>query len=130
MHIPKPLLRASLSLFLFQLCGASTLFAQQDKILFERSGVKEGLPEEWVASILQDQQGFMWFTTQNGLVKYDGYTFKTYRANSPDQKEGNIQFSNLSGKVIEGKDGKLWMAGIMSNGGLASFDPRTERFEN
>ena len=53
-----------------------------DKIAFEKFGVAEGLPEEFARDVIQDDQGFIWITTQNGIVKYDGYTFKALRAES------------------------------------------------
>jgi len=48
------------------------LGAQTEKISFEKYGVAEGLPEEYVTPMIQDNQGFIWFGTQNGLVKYVG----------------------------------------------------------
>ncbi len=60
----------------------SISFAQPQKIPFEKYGVPEGLPEETVYSQIQDDKGFIWFGTQNGLVKYDGYRFKVYKLTS------------------------------------------------
>ena len=45
--------------------------------------VEEGLSDNWVLSILRDQQGFLWVGTQNGLNRYDGQRFVTY-LHSPD----------------------------------------------
>ena len=41
--------------------------------------VNNGLAQGNVMGMLQDQKGFIWFSTWNGLSKYDGYTFKTYK---------------------------------------------------
>ena len=41
--------------------------------------VNDGLAQGNVMGMLQDQKGFIWFSTWNGLSKYDGYTFKTYK---------------------------------------------------
>ncbi|MCB0835875.1 MAG: hypothetical protein KDD99_04365, partial [Bacteroidetes bacterium] len=106
------------------------LKAQEEKIVFKKYGVEEGLPEEYVSSIFQDQQGFIWFTTQNGLVKFDGYEFKTYRSTSKEGNDSDLKLKNLNGKMLVGKDGKLWLGGVESPGGIASFDPRTEEFHN
>ena len=49
-------------------------FAQQNRpVKFERISLEQGLSQSSVLCILQDRQGFMWFGTQDGLNKYDGY---------------------------------------------------------
>ena len=45
-----------------------------EDLVFEHLTVVEGLPENSVWSMLQDHLGLLWFGTQNGLVKYDGYS--------------------------------------------------------
>ena len=104
------------------------LMAQTEKIAFEKYGVEEGLPEEFVASMVQDDQGFIWATTQNGLVKFDGYKIKVYRGNREDPNA--IWSRNLGSGLIKAKDGKLWIGSGSNSGGLTSFDPRTEKFTN
>ena len=42
-------------------------------------GIENGLSNNEVTSIYQDEKGFMWFGTYDGLNKYDGYSFTTYR---------------------------------------------------
>ncbi len=70
-------------------------FAQQEKIAFEKYGVAEGLPEEYVQHIVQDRQGFIWATTQNGLVKFDGYKMQVFRMNT--KLPGALHLKNLHG---------------------------------
>ena len=98
------------------------------KIFFEEYGVKDGLPEEYVQSIIQDDQGFIWFGTQNGLVKYDGYEFEVFR---DEGKEGDLKIwgeGTLSREsLLKGQDGKIWLGGV---GGLASYTSRQARFQN
>ena len=105
-----------------------SLIAQQDKISFVEYGVAEGLPEELVADVVQDDQGYMWFTTQNGLVKFDGYTMEVFRASANPDDTLSLRLRSLS-RLIKGRDGKLWV-GSRSDGGVASFDPVTGRFKN
>ena len=45
------------------------LMAQTEKIAFEKYGVEEGLPEEFITSMVQDDQGFIWATTQKWFSK-------------------------------------------------------------
>jgi signal transduction histidine kinase/streptogramin lyase len=117
-----------LTLSIFFVLFACITFAQQKKIPFEKYGVAEGLPEEVAISPIQDDKGFIWFGTQNGLVKYDGYTFKVFKAASDETDSTSLQMRSLWGGLLKAKDGKIWMAGESS--GIASFDPKTEQFQN
>ena len=103
--------------------------AQPAKIPFEKYGVAEGLPEEFVRGILQDDKGFIWFGTQNGLVKYDGYKFKVYRVSSEKTDTNNLQIRNLGGGVLKARNGNIWIGGDEEKGGISCFDPTTEKFK-
>ncbi len=90
---------------------------------FERFAHKEGLSHITVNCILQDQQGFMWFGTDNGLNKYDGYTVTVYKhdpENSYSLSHDGIQ------TMYEDRSGVLWVG--TAAGGLNKFDRDTERF--
>ena len=52
--------------------------SQPSVIRFDHLTVDDGLPAHNVSAIVQDRKGYMWFSTSNGLVKYDGYSFTTY----------------------------------------------------
>ena len=45
---------------------------------------KDGVPSSHVVQLLQDDQGFMWFATWNGLCRYDGYEFQTFKPKAGD----------------------------------------------
>jgi ligand-binding sensor domain-containing protein len=111
---------------------ANAGFAQPPKkIAFEKYNVAEGLPEEYVISLIQDEKGFIWAATQNGLVKYDGYQFKVYKFSSDTSQTTKLQIKHLAGEILKTKDGKIWMGGFNTNlGAVASFDPVLEQFRN
>jgi ligand-binding sensor domain-containing protein len=94
-----------------------------ENIHFERISREQGLSQVSVLCIIQDRQGFMWFGTQDGLNKYDGYQFVIYR-----HDPGNI--NSLSGNYIrsihEDTVGNLWIG--TQGGGLNKFDRKTETF--
>ena len=53
--------------------------SNQNYIITKRMlSVEEGLPSRVVSDAIQDQEGFMWFATANGLCRYDGNAFKVY----------------------------------------------------
>jgi ligand-binding sensor domain-containing protein len=95
----------------------------ESNVRFERLTVEDGLPHATVLSVLQDQQGFMWFATENGLVRYDGYNFTVYRhdINNPNSLSHNNTFA-----LIESRDGLLWIG--TDPGGLNVLDPQTGQF--
>ncbi|MCB0535555.1 MAG: hypothetical protein KDD14_25345, partial [Saprospiraceae bacterium] len=76
-----------------------------------------------VQSIAQDSAGFMWFGSQYGLHRWDGYRFKTFLTNALDS--GAIS-SNYVEYIYVSKDGSLWLG--TWGGGLNHFDPKTQRF--
>ncbi|MGB8115034.1 MAG: two-component regulator propeller domain-containing protein, partial [Candidatus Sulfotelmatobacter sp.] len=81
-----------------------------------------GLSQTRVLQIVQDDQGFMWFGTQYGLDRYDGYKFRVFTP-----VPGRV--NSLSGAYIyalfKDRAGKLW---IGCDQFLDRFDPTTETF--
>ncbi len=120
--------RSTLTIIGVYMLFTTGLFAQTEKIAFEKYGVVEGLPEEFISAMVQDDQGFIWATTQNGLIKYDGYSIEVFRGNREDPNA--IWSRNLSGGLLKASDGKLWIGSASNSGGLTSFNPRTEKFTN
>ena len=51
----------------------------QGNIAFNHLTVNDGLSQSSVTCIFQDRKGFMWFGTQDGLNRYDGYKFKVFK---------------------------------------------------
>ena len=82
----------------------------------------DGLPSKNTTSALRDKRGFMWIGTENGLCKFDGYSFKAF-VNLPGDTTSIT--SNYINTVIEDKKGQIWV-GTMD--GLNLFDPQTEKF--
>ena len=84
--------------------------------------VEDGLSQSNINCILQDSRDFLWVATQDGLNRYDGYDFKTYKHNPANQNSISNNFIN---HLIEDKRGNLWIA---TNKGLNKFNPLTENF--
>ncbi len=84
---------------------------------------QDGLPQNSVLAILQDETGFMWFGTDDGLARYDGYQFKVYRHTPGNQH--SIQNNVIRG-LAQDRWGFIWVA--TEGGGINVFDPSTEKF--
>ncbi|MDQ1350323.1 MAG: hypothetical protein QG657_624 [Acidobacteriota bacterium] len=100
------------------------IIPQTNNILFQHITIEQGLSQATVNCILQDSKGFMWFGTQDGLNKYDGYTFTVYRHDPQDQNTIN---QNYVTAIIEDRDGFIWIGTRVS--GLSRFDPGTGTFK-
>lgn len=96
---------------------------QSQGIKFKHITQDQGLSQNSVFCILQDSKGFMWFGTQDGLNKYDGYNFKVYR---PDPENPFSLSENNITALCEDRDGNLWIGTI--SGGLNKFDREKETF--
>lgn len=103
------------------LCAAAQA-AGPSNLRFEHVSIEQGLSQESVLNILQDRQGFMWFGTQAGLNRYDGYKITAYRTDPLDPGSLPDSFVNAS---FEDAGGRLWFG---TKGGLARFDAATGKF--
>ena len=92
---------------------------------FDHISIEEGLSQSSVRVIFQDSRGFLWFGTEDGLNRFDGYTFKVYK---PDPDAPNSLSDRWITSIVEDKDGYLWIGTRL--GGLNRYDPRTEQFSH
>jgi ligand-binding sensor domain-containing protein/signal transduction histidine kinase len=89
---------------------------------FENISTEQGLSQSTVTAILQDSQGFMWFGTEGGLNKYDGYQFSVYEHDLDNPQS----LSDDSVRAIyEDRDGTLWIGTTV---GLDRLDRSTDTF--
>lgn len=79
---------------------------------FDRITVEDGLPSNNVVGVLQDHLGFIWIASHQGLVKYDGYTFRTYTHDPLDPE--SISGTDVK-SLYEDQAGTLWI-GTWSEG--------------
>jgi len=93
--------------------------------IFQHITSEDGLSENVVNTIFQDDVGFMWFGTNDGLNKYDGYEFSVY---TPEPNGNQKISSNLIYAITSDNLGNLWVG--TTGAGLNKFDPRTEKFSS
>ncbi len=100
-------------LFILVCAVAYSAQAQKESLYFERIDIKNGLSQNTVNEIIQDSRGFMWFGTKDGLNRYDGTSFKVFKA-IPHNKTtlGNNQIRGIiedkSGNILVGTNSGLW----------------------
>ena len=109
-------------LFVVKFCCSETAVK---KLKFDVIGLSEGLSQGMINSMLQDQFGFMWFATKDGLNRYDGHRFIVYRNDPSDS--GSIA-DNFIECLFEDSKGRLWIG--TASKGLDLFDRETETFRH
>jgi ligand-binding sensor domain-containing protein/signal transduction histidine kinase len=89
---------------------------------FVRLQPSQGLSQQRVTHIVQDDRGFLWFGTQYGLDRYDGYRFRVFKHEAADPH--SLCGINVSA-LLRDPAGRLW---IGCNGSVDRYDPTTESF--
>jgi ligand-binding sensor domain-containing protein/serine phosphatase RsbU (regulator of sigma subunit) len=95
----------------------------QSNIRFNHLTVSDGLSQSAVTCILQDKSGFMWFGTQDGLNRFDGYTFKIFKNDPTDTTSLS---DNFISSICEDKNGNLLIE--TQRGTFNQYNPKTESF--
>ncbi len=102
---------------LFLLIGLVFFRSAAAHVEFERLSMGDGLAQSSIHGMAQDRYGFLWFGTQYGLSRYDGYRFETFRHRADDSS--SLSDSTVSDLLV-GADGRLWVG---TRNGLNRFDP-------
>jgi signal transduction histidine kinase/ligand-binding sensor domain-containing protein/DNA-binding response OmpR family regulator len=110
-------------LFLISAWLISTSIIYPQSLIFNHLTVDDGLSNNDVNAVIQDKTGFIWFGTEDGLNRYDGYNFKIFRH---DPSDSNSISGNSIWSLIEDHSGNIW---IGTKGGILNkFNPTTEKF--
>jgi ligand-binding sensor domain-containing protein/signal transduction histidine kinase len=115
-------LLAAAACFLISIASLPAHAGAPRSLRFEHLGIEQGLTQETVKTILQDRAGFMWFGTQGGLSRYDGYRIRAFRSDPADP--GSLP-DNYVLASYEDSEGRQWFG---TRGGLARFDEAGQKF--
>ena len=103
-------------LFIISICNGLLL---QGQLQLNQISHINGLSQNTVNSIIQDNDGFLWIATYNGVNKYDGYSMDYY-----DLSNRNLS-SNLIHNLFKDNDGNIW-AGTPESG-INRINPNTKK---
>ncbi len=95
---------------------------QPGDMYFKKISVGQGLSQASVNAFVEDQLGFIWVATDNGLNRFDGVNFTTFRWKKG--REDGLSNSMVQ-DLAEDEAGNIW---IGTAGGLNKYDPRAEKF--
>lgn len=104
------------------LCVSVFSYAQRPELRFEHFNTRNGLSKNFIERTFQDHRGMMWFATENGLNKFNGYDFSIYQHNPLDS---TTLGSNSVRSIYEDKRNNLW---IGTTSGLHLYDRQKNNF--
>jgi len=104
---------------LFFITGQSQTYEMRFTNILDEDGQSPGS----TYAITEDEMGFIWFGTLNGLIRYDGNNFKSYKH---IKNNSNSLSNNVIRALFCDEDDILWIG--TQGGGLNRFDKKTEKF--
>ena len=93
-------------------------------VAFQRIRIPDDVPAHLTTALAEDRDGFLWIGTQGGLVRFDGYEFKTFKP-APDDP-GSLGGSYVRA-VLATRDGRIWVGSFAD--GVSVYDPKRESFD-
>ena len=101
-------------------CCLCTIAQQYE---FRSLDISDGLAGSRVNCIAKDRSGFLWFGTDAGLSRFDGFRFRNFYCITGDNSS---LLSNQISSILEDGQGLLW---VQTAAGFCIYNPRTEQFE-
>lgn len=109
-------------LWLFLFFCVTTVRLVSSPYYFNHFQVNRGLSNNAILCSVQDQDGFIWFGTRDGLNRFDGYRFKNFFHESENEKSLG---SNLIHSLMVRKTNEIWVG---TDQGIYIYDPQQEEF--
>lgn len=114
----KNIAQQILHLLIYMVLLIPTMLLAQPICQIQHFSIYNGLVQRTVSDIVQDSKGFIWLSTWNGLNRYDGYTFKNYKAYPGD---GCTLTSNRILRIVPDQQNNIW---------CQTYDARVYLFES
>lgn len=118
------LLQLPLLLVLVMLSNAvSAQSLEKEPLFFQTYTIEDGLSDNWIRDITQDQQGYIWVATGSGVSRFDGYEFEIFRNDPADSTtlSGNDVFA-----IHTDRNNNVWIA---TEAGIDRFDRSSLTFK-
>ena len=119
----KNIAQQILRLLIYMVLLIPTMLLAQPICQIQHFSIYNGLVQRTVSDIVQDSKGFIWFSTWNGLNRYDGYTFKNYKAYPGD---GCTLTSNRILRIVPDQQNNIWCQTYDAR--VYLFDSHQEKF--
>ncbi|MEI9810397.1 MAG: two-component regulator propeller domain-containing protein [Bacteroidota bacterium] len=111
-----------ITVFILAACFAANVSPQSPApVAFTTLNVADGLPQSYISGLAQDKTGFIWIATRDGLARYDGKKFKTFRHVPGDS---TTLASNIIVRLYPDRQDRLWI--FYETGDIDVLDCKTE----
>ena len=100
------------------------LYGQTRSIRFDNYTIEEGLTQSSANAMIEDRQGFIWIGTQDGLHRFDGYSFQVFKH---EPSNINSLSNSYIKNIIQDDNGLFWIG--TESGGVNAFDPKRGSFK-
>jgi signal transduction histidine kinase/ligand-binding sensor domain-containing protein/DNA-binding response OmpR family regulator len=114
--------KAVLVFSFLSICNLLSVFSQDTRVVFSHLDINNGISDNWVKCIYKDSKGFVWFGTNSGLNRFDGYKFEIYQHELSDSTS---IADNVINAITSDKNGNLW---IGTGGGVSVLNCETFKF--
>lgn len=108
----------------FSVVFTEDAIGKNKNINFKSLTIENGLSQNSVSSIFQDSEGYMWFGTSDGLNKYDGYNFESYKF---DRRSNKSIAGSYIADIAEDFEGNIWIA---TSKGVSKIEKESENIKN
>ena len=112
-------------IILFILLTIASRSLAQNALRLQHINVEDGLSQSSVYSTMQDAHGFIWFATGDGLNRYDGKEFITYKGRLTDSLPGMLKDRNVNSILVADNRNRLWFT---ADAGVYCMDTKTGLF--
>jgi len=118
------MLRGLISFFIFLVSSLQLTATNFDLLKCDQYTIDDGLPQSFVEKIFQDEKGFLWIATQDGVSKFNGYEFENFFSNPFDT---NTIASNYIVSIDNWKNNAIIFT---TNYGISIFNTFSKKFKN
>ena len=113
-----------LSILILTFWFCPPVFGQPQHVI-TRYSIEDGLPQQTITGIAKDRNGYMWFTTWNGICRFDGHSFVTYRVLPGDSND--LATNRIDDIKIDAHN-QLWL--LDDENSLYRFSPENSKFDH
>ena len=113
-----------LSILILTFWFCPPVFGQPQHVI-TRYSIEDGLPQQTITGITKDRNGYMWFTTWNGICRFDGHSFVTYRVLPGDSND--LATNRIDDIKIDAHN-QLWL--LDDENSLYRFSPENSKFDH
>ena len=105
------------------ICNLLSVYSQDTRVVFSHLDINNGISDNWIKCIYKDSKGFIWFGTNSGLNRFDGYKFEIFQHELSDST--SIADNDINA-ITSDKNGNLW---IGTGGGVSVLNCETYKFK-